>query len=403
MTDHAALDRIDIDQVRAETPGIGDRVHVNNAGASPPPAPVLDAVLGYLREEASVGGYEIAEDRVADLDRVYAEAGALLGCDEHELAFQQNATQAWCAAFNSVPLESGDRVLATTSEYVTAGIALVRARNSGVSVELIPDDEHGQTSVDALADMLDERVKLVCATHVPTSGGLINPVEAIGAAVKQGSDALYLLDACQSVGQLPLDVRLAQADFVSFTGRKFCRAPRGTGMLYQRDAIDGLRAPVVNDGWGNEWTGPWSVAPKPGARNHEVYEYAFAAKAGFGVALAYLNELGIENVSARTVALADELRAKLDAIDGVQTADRGVHRSAIVTFAVGGRSPQEVRDVLTARSINSSLAKPAAAQFDLADRAPEGLVRVSPHYFNTIDELDLVAEAVAEASSEKMS
>lgn len=392
------LARIDIDRVRADTPAVERRIHLNNAGASLPPDIVVEATVDYLRTESVDGGYETAAARVDDLDRVYCEAAVMLGCSEHELAFQQNASQAWWAAFNSVSLAAGDRVLATTAEYVSSGIALNLAVERGVDVELIPDDEHGQTSVDALADLLDERVKLVLATHVPTSGGLINPVEAMGAAVKQGSDAFYLVDACQSAGQLSLDVRAMHADFVSFTGRKFCRAPRGTGMLFQREGLEGLLPPKVNDGWGTTWTAPWTTEPSTGARVHELFEYSFAAKVGFGVALGYANELGLDNIAARTGALATLLRERLNSIEGVRVADLGTNRSGIVTFTVDGFTPESVMSHLTARGINASLARPAAGQFDLSERAPDGLVRTSVHYFNTVGELDRAAEAVAETS-----
>ena len=394
--DAVALARIDVDRVRAETAGVDHRVHVNNAGASPPPDVVLDATLDYLKAEALDGGYETATARLSDLDSVYREASAMLNCDEGEVAFQQNATQAWWAGFNAVPLAAGDRILASSAEYVSSGIAMNQAVERGIEVELIPDDEHGQTSIAALTDMLDERVKLVCATHVPTSGGLINPVEQIGAVVRQGSDAFYLVDVCQSFGQLPVDVDAMQADFAAMTGRKFCRAPRGTGLLYQRAGLSGLKAPTVSDGWGNDWAAPWTVVPKPDARVHEVFEYSFAAKVGLGVALRYANELGVENIAARVGALAARLRLQLSSIEGVLIADQGQRKSGIVTFTVDGLSTVKVKDHLTARGINSSLANAVASQFDMADRGPDGFVRVSVHYFNTVEELDRVCAAVAE-------
>jgi len=396
-TDEAvALARVDVDRVRAETAGVDHRVHVNNAGASPPPDVVLDAMLDYLKTEAVNGGYETATNRPADLDRVYAEASVMLNCAAAEVAFQQNATQAWWAGFNAVPLAAGDRILASSAEYVSSGIAMNHAVEQGIEVELIPDDEHGQTSVDALVDLLDERVKLVCATHVPTSGGLINPVEEIGAAVKQGSDAFFLVDVCQSFGQLPVNVEAMGADFAAMTGRKFCRAPRGTGLLYQRAGLAGLKAPAVNDGWGNDWAAPWTVHPKPTARVHELFEYSFAGKVGFGVALGYANELGLDNIAARVGALAARLRRQLSSIEGVSITDRGERKSGIVTFTVDGFTNSAVKDHLTERGINSSLANAVASQFDMAERGPEGFVRLSVHYFNTVDELDRVCAAVAE-------
>lgn len=399
-----ALGRVDIERVRADTPAVGRRIHLNNAGSSLPPTIVTRATIEYLESESLDGGYETAAARIDDLDRVYREAATMFGCDQNELAFQQNASQAWWAAFNSVRLRPGDRILATSAEYVASGIALVLATGQGIEVDVIPDDDSGQTSVEALAGMLDERVKLVCATHVPMSGGLINPIAAIGSVVRQyrarhDGDALYLVDACQSVGQLPLDVSEVGADFISFTGRKFCRAPRGTGMLYQRAGLEGLVPPKVNDGSGTDWVAPWHIEPTKGARVHELFEYSFAAKVGFGVALGYANELGLDNIAARTGALASVFRRRLETIEGVDVADRGVAKSGIVTFSIDGIAPADAVRHLADRGINTSTARPTSAQFDLADRARDGLVRASVHYFNTVDELDRVCDAVTELTS----
>lgn len=391
-----ALARVDIDAVRADTPAAENVIHVNNAGASLPPDVVTEATIDHLRAEAEHGGYETGDARRAAVDRVYPETAAMLGCREDEIAFQPNASQAWWAAFNSVPLEAGDRILATTAEYVANGLGLIQARSRGVIVDIVPDDEHGQTSVEALDDMLDEQVKLVCVTHVPTSGGLINPVAAIGKVVKEGSDALYLVDACQSAGQLPLSVDELRCDFLSITGRKFVRAPRGTGLLYQRAGLAGLLPPRLLDGWASEWTGPWSATYAQGARVHELFECSMSAKVGLGVAIAYARDLGLENIAARVQALASGLRDDLESLDGVSVADRGVDKCGIVTFAVAGRAPSDVVAGLRQRGINSSASKVEAAQFDLSERAPQGLVRASLHYFNTTEELALVADAVGE-------
>ncbi len=396
MTQSRALGRIDIATVRADTPGVNQVTHLNSAGASLPPLPVTESTVAYIQAEARIGGYEAAVAEGDVLERVYVEAATMFGCAEAEIAFQQNASQAWWAAFNSIPLRPGDRILATSSEYVANAMGLISARNRGIDVELIPDDEHGQTSVKALETLLDERVKLVCATHVPTSGGLINPVAEIGAAVKRGSDAFYLLDACQSAGQLPISVDEIQCDFLAVTGRKFLRGPRGTGLLYQRAGLEGLLPPLVLDGWASDWTGPWTMSHTPGARVHELFECSFAAKAGLGVALAYANRLGLDNIAARVQALASILRTTLASIEGVSVADRGVLKSGIVTFDVAGHEPDAVVTALRQLNINTSASRLGAAQFDLAERAPNGLVRASVHYFNTESELDRLAQAVAE-------
>ena len=305
------MSEIDIDAVRADTPGCGEVIHLNNAGAALPPRAVLTATIDYLEAEARTGGYEVAHSREEDLNRVYEAGALLLGCRANELAFMTNASQAWNAALNAVPLDVGDRVLATSAEYVSNVYGLIQLRQRGIDVELIPHEDDGQTSLDGLEKLLDERVKLVCATHVPTSGGLVNPVAEIGRLTNEAG-ARFLLDATQSAGQISLAVDELGCDFLALTGRKFLRGPRGTALLYVRSGLDGLIDPIVLDGRSAEWTGDWSYRLADGARRFETFEANMGAKVGLGVAIEYALRIGIDSISKRVFELADSLRARLE-------------------------------------------------------------------------------------------
>ena len=238
---------IDVARARAETPGCEHVAHLNNAGAALAPAPVLDAVIEHLRREAAIGGYEAAAERRDRVEHAYDAIAALLGCAREEVAIVENATRAWDMAFYSVRLRAGDRVLTSRAEYASNYIALRQAADrTGAAVVVLPDDEHGQVDVDRLAAMLDDRVKLVSLVHVPTQGGLVNPAAAVGAACRAAGVPL-LLDACQSVGQMPIDVGAIGCDMLSATGRKFLRGPRGTGFLYvRRELIEALEPPLLD-------------------------------------------------------------------------------------------------------------------------------------------------------------
>src|SRR5689334_14728220 len=228
---------IDLARARRETPATDHLLHFNNAGAGLMPQPVLDAVLDHLRLEAAMGGYEAETQAAAALERTYDVAAALLHCTRDEIAVVENATRAWDMAFYSVPLEPGDRILTAQAEYASNYIAYLQvARKTGATVEAIPNDESGQISVAALRDAIDDRVKLIAMTHVPTNGGLVNPAAAVGRVAREAG-VLYLLDACQSVGQMPIDVQAIGCDMLSGTGRKYLRGPRGTGFLYVRQSV----------------------------------------------------------------------------------------------------------------------------------------------------------------------
>ncbi|MFN2606901.1 MAG: aminotransferase class V-fold PLP-dependent enzyme [Acidimicrobiales bacterium] len=386
---------IDVEAARADTPGCALVAHLNNAGAALPPTPVVEAVVAHLRREAAIGGYEAAAEAADALERPYPAAAALLGCRPDEVAVVESATRAWQAAFLSVPLAPGDRVLTSAAEYGSNVVQLLHsARGRGVSVDVVPDDAFGQVDVDALAAAVDERVKLVALTHVPTGNGLVNPAAEVG-RVARVAGVTFLLDACQSLGQLPVDVGAIGCDLAVGTSRKFLRGPRGVGLLYARaSTVDRLR-PALVDLRSASWDAADRYHLRDDARRFEAWEISAAAKVGFGVALDYARARGVDAIWARVAALAADLRAALGDVPGVQVHDRGAVRGAIVTFSVAGHEPAAVRDALHRSGINVWVTDAGQARFDLDRRGISALVRASVHYYNTAHEVDRCVAAVA--------
>jgi len=386
---------IDVARARADTPGCEGVAHLNNAGASLPPAPVLDAVVGFLRREAEIGGYEAAEEAAEARQRPYRAAATLFGCDPSEVAVVENATRAWQAAFGAVALDRGDRVLTSASEYGSNYVQLLHAaRRRGVRVEVVPDDAQGQVDIEALAAMIDERVKLVTLAHVPTGSGLVNPVAAVG-RVTRAAGITYVVDAAQSLGQLPFDVEAVGCDFAIGTSRKFLRGPRGIGVLYARASTADRLEPAVVDIRSASWDSADRYSVRPGAVRFETLELSEAAKVGFGVAVDYALHWGLHDIGDRVRSLAATLRASLAAVPGVEVRDRGEVLGAIVTFTVAGHHPVDVRDALRRAGVNVWVVHAGSAHLDFDPRGLTAVVRASVHYYNTEDELDRCVEAVA--------
>jgi cysteine desulfurase / selenocysteine lyase len=387
----------DIERARRDTPGVIRVAHLNNAGAALPPSQVTEAVIAHLRREAEIGGYEAADLAAEQVQATYPAIARLIGCEIDEVAVVENATRAWDMAFYAMSFKPGDRILTAHAEYASNVIAFLQiAGRTGTVVEVVDDDEHGQLSVADLRRRLDSgrgEVKLIAITHVPTQGGLVNPAEEVGALAREAG-VPYLLDACQSVGQLPIDVQRIGCDLLSATGRKYLRGPRGTGFLYvRRSILDRLEPPFL-DVHAATWTAPKHYEIRPDARRFESWETSYAGKIGLGVAVNYALSWGLDAIEARVTALAEGLRERLRALNGVHLHDQGQRRCGIVTFTVDGVPAQDVRRRLAARGVNTSVSSAGSARLDLPRRGLSELVRASVHYYNTDDELDRLVNAL---------
>ncbi len=382
-------------RLRADTPGCEGQVFLDSAGSSLPPQVVVDTAVAHLRREAEIGGYRAATERLDDLAAVKTGIGELIGAAPGTIALSDSASRSWTDFFYSVPLAPGDRILISGSDYASNAIgALQRARQTGATVEPIPSDSTGQLDLEALESMLDERVKLVSLVHVPTNGGLINPVgEATEIAHRVG--ALVLLDACQSAGQLPLDVTALGVDALSATGRKWLRGPRGTGFLYLRPELAATLEPGRLDLHSAAWTGPGEYTLAADASRFEFWECDVAGRLGLGAAVRYLLDLGPAQAYQAVADRAAYLRKALPEVPGVRVRDLGVRQAGIVSFTVAGLQPAEVRDRLREESVTVTVSHRESTLLDMTARELTSVVRASPHYFVSFEDLDRFLDAVA--------
>jgi cysteine desulfurase / selenocysteine lyase len=378
----------DLQRARDDTPGSQNVLHFNNAGAALMPQPVLDATIAHLQLEAQMGGYEAAESMHVAVEHTYDAAAVLIGCTRDEIAIVENATRAWDMAFYSIPFAPGDRILTAMAEYASNYIAFLQiTKKTGATVEVIPNDAHGQISLEALRNAIDERVKLIAITHVPTNGGLVNPIAEVGKIARQAG-ILYLVDACQSVGQMPINVDQIGCDMLSATGRKYLRGPRGTGFLYIRRSILEHLEPPLLDLHAAEWTARDSFTIRSDARRFENWETNYAGKIGLGVAIDYAMSWGLDNIWRRVKALAYQLRTQLSPLPGVIVRDRGITQCGIVTFSIEDMDPDEIQRELGNHNINVSVTRRSSTLLDMETRGFESLVRASVHYYNSEEEVE---------------
>ena len=379
---------MNIDKLRADTPGVAHCVHLNNAGSGLMPQPVMDAVKDHIDLEARIGGYEAKEKENERIEAAYASVARLIGADKSEIAFVENATVAWQHAFFSQDLKEGDRILTAEAEYAANYIAYLQMqKRTGCVIDIIPSDETGATDPEALEKMIDGRVKLIAITWIPTNGGLMNPAAEIGRIAK-AHGIPYLLDACQAVGQMPVDVGELGCDYLAATARKFLRGPRGTGFIYVRAEILERLEPYMLDMFGAEWTAPGEYEMRPDARRFETWESSLALHLGMGAAADYALDVGLEAIAERAFRLGSALRDGLKESQGISVHDIGAEKCAIVSFSHDSVDADSIKSALRNKNINVSVSGPSSTLLDANARGLPDLVRASPHYYNSEEDIE---------------
>jgi selenocysteine lyase/cysteine desulfurase len=379
---------IDIDQIRADTPAASRLAYLHNAGAALMPATVVTAMKQHIDLEGEIGGYAAADRESDRLDAVYGSVARLLNAAPDEIALVENATVAWQMAFYALPFRAGDRILTAEAEYAANYVAFLQvAKRTGAIIEIVPSDASGELDIHALERMIDERVKLIAITWVPTNGGLVNPAAAIG-KIARARGIPYLLDACQAVGQMEVDVEAIGCDMLSATGRKFLRGPRGTGFLYvRRPLLQQLEPPMI-DHFAAPWVSRDQYQLRDDARRFETWENNYTARLGLGAAIDYALAIGLGPIEQRCRLLADRLRSGLASLRGITIRDLGRTPGAIVSFTMEGYEAETIVTSAGAASITIGASDPWSTRIDSEVRSLPVVVRASPHYYNTEAEID---------------
>jgi selenocysteine lyase/cysteine desulfurase len=387
---NASFQEAEIAQLRLETPGCAERIHLNNAGASLMPLPVINAMHEHIDLEVRMGGYEAAAFKSTAVENFYAKAAELINAQAINIAYTTSATDAFIRALSSVPFQKGDVILTTNEDYNSNQIQFLSLKKRfGVKVERVASEDTGGLNLNDLDDKLHQlKPRLLAVTHIPTNSGLVQPVQEIGKIVA-AHDTIYLLDACQAAGQLQLDVQTLRCDFMSTTFRKFLRGPRGAGFLYVSDKIlQQNLEPLFIDMRGADWTEVDQYTVRSDAKRFETWEVSYAALLGSSASLQYALNVGSSRIEQRVKYLSSRLRTLLHQVPKAQVLDRGPVLAGLVTFFIAGHDPEKLKKELQQRGINLSASYRANALIDFDAKKVPWALRASPHYYNTELELE---------------
>ncbi|THU30213.1 aminotransferase class V-fold PLP-dependent enzyme [Niastella caeni] len=384
------FDKAEIQAFRMETTGTANRIHLNNAGAALPPDIVVNTMVDFLREEALFGGYETEAKYRAQLNHTHTLIAQLIHAHPDEIALVENASAAWDIAFNGLHFQQGDEVIVSEMEYVSNVLGLLNAQKLyGIVIKMIPNDAEGNFPVNDLEAAINVRTKLIAVTHVPSTAGNVLPVAAIGEVARK-HNIVYLLDACQSVGQMPVDVQAIGCDMLAVTGRKYLRGPRGSGFLYvRRQMLDQLKL-LFFDGRTVSSVNQQDFVVRNDAQRFEWYEKNFAVILGLQKSVEYVLNIGIERIWQRIQSLAFLFRQRLRELDGITVHDQGDELCGIVTFSVSGVPAATVKTKLAAKNINVHIGIAKSTLYYMNRKGLDGIIRASVHYYNTEEEIEVV-------------
>jgi len=381
-------------RVRGQTPGISGRIHFDNSGSALMPEPVIAALHHAIERDAAVGGYVAQEQQASAMEGGYASLAKLLGGNISDYAFVGSAVDGWTKAFYSLPLKAGENIVTAYNEYCSNYIAYLQVqKNRGVEIRVARQSPAGGVDLEHLTALIDRRTALISLSHMPSSSGEINPVEKVG-EIACAAGVLYQLDACQSVGHVPVDVGRIGCDIMTGTSRKFLRGPRGIGFLYVNEKARSVMEPVVLTNQSAEWSSKDAYTLRQDARVFEAWERSVANQLGFSAAIDYLLELGVESATAQIAQNAAYLRERFADMKNIKVECPPNAASAIITFNVDGHTPAEVKNILEQQNIAVQTASVVHTRLDLEERGITAAVRVSPHYYNDVGEMDTLLAAL---------
>ncbi len=372
---------------------MANRIHLNNAGASLVSNQTLDVMISYLRLEQEIGGYEAAAQEHDRIEDFYSTAAKLLKCQPDKIAFADSATRAWNTILFSMKLGEGDKIVTVSTEFGSNVVSLqALSERTGAELIVLDLDNHGKLDLQHLDDHIDERLKLVALSHAPAQNGSVINAREIGKQL-EGSEAFYLLDACQSVGQFDVEVDDIGCDALVGTGRKWLRGPRGTGFIYANDrfatSLQSVSVDLANADWLASPESGSQVSFFKKAQRLQTWERSLAGQ--LGLANAMFEYMSANAKGAITSAIQEFREMIADAVSKnpkLVLYPGGNSESGVITFYSHEIDAAELKKYYADLNINVSTLSDWDAPWDFTNKGLPTLLRVSPHYINSNEDIE---------------
>ena len=366
-------------------------INFNNAGASKNPEFVVNRIKEYLDEEVIFGGYYAAEKNKKHIINFYKNLSFLINCHESEISFVPSSTYGWNFFLDSVNLEKGDNIIIFDNEYGNNFLSLLKKKNVEIRVSEI--DTNGKICLSNLKKKIDKKTKIICVCHIASQSGNIQNVEEICKVSKKlNNKIIFLLDACQSIGHIKIDVKKINCDVMVGSGRKYLRGPRGTGFMYIKDSIKKNIRPSIFDSRSCVLKKMKTILYKKNL--FETFEFPPALIIGLSESLSYLNKLGIKKIEKKIKNLSIYFRKKIKKINSVTVYENPLLLSGINTISVEKKPVEKIHKYLLKKKILTSICTTSTSYHHFEKMNVKKLLRISFHHYNTRKEIDYLVEVL---------
>lgn len=384
----------DVYKIREDFPVLKEVTYLDNAATSQKPVSVIEAVDGYFRHYCGNygrGAHRLSRRTTEKYEDSRDAVASFFNVPSRNVIFTRNATESLNMAANGMDWSKGDHVITTVVEHHSNLLPWIRLRERGVDVTVVDSDETGFVSPDTIDEAVTDRTKVIAMTYVSNFFGGAQDVRGVVKVAKK-HDVKCLIDASQAAGEMPLDLKEIDCDFVAMPGHKGLLGPQGTGILYARNP-ESLRPSYVGGGTVHMvTTESFSFDDIPSR-----FEYGtpnIPGVIGLGAGVEYVRKLGTENIKSHVNRLSDECAKRLSEIPQVDTYGPD-KRESLVSFNVQNVNPHDVAMILDETKKICVRSGQHCAQTALARLKITGSARASFGCYSTIEEVDMLANAVA--------